>query len=136
EAQPGAGLADGLERLAQQHRAHTLADVQVRAVEPSIDAETKWQLLQIAREALSNVARHAAASQVTVTLTETDGLVTLEIADNGRGFDVNARRTAGQGLRNIADRAAAIGGRLEITSTLGYGARYRVTAPTQKGTTA
>jgi signal transduction histidine kinase len=131
QLRPGTSLREGLEQLVREHRANTLADVQldIRG-EPATDPDLSWQLLQIAREALSNVARHAAASRVIVRLDD-DG--SLEIIDNGRGFSPGDR-PAGQGLRNIADRAASFGGRFQVTSSPGAGARVRVNVPIEEKT--
>jgi two-component system, NarL family, sensor histidine kinase DevS len=72
--------------------------------------ETAEQALAVLREALSNVARHAAASRVDVTVdVESDGTLTVSVIDNGTGVPPKARRS---GLRNLADRAAKLGGKL------------------------
>jgi signal transduction histidine kinase len=87
-------------------------------------------LLQIAREALSNTIRHSGATRASVTLTARDGEVCLEVADDGRGFDATTRQTAGHfGLANLRDRAAAIGGRLEVHSDEGKGTRIILRLP-------
>jgi signal transduction histidine kinase len=77
----------------------------------------RGELLHIAREALSNVTRHARASTAWISLTSDDATVRLEIADDGQGFAVDSVPPAGHfGLVNMADRAAALGGTIEIRS--------------------
>lgn len=71
------------------------------------------------KEALQNVARHADASEVRVTVEADDGDLRFEIADDGRGFPPD--RARGQGLTNIADRIGALGGEVRISSTPGAG---------------
>jgi signal transduction histidine kinase len=72
--------------------------------------ETAEQALVVLREALSNVARHAAASRADVTVdVEPDGALTVQVIDDGSGIPPEVRRS---GLRNIADRAAKLGGAL------------------------
>jgi signal transduction histidine kinase len=71
-------------------------------------------------EALQNIAKYAAASQVTVTLQVTDGLLTFAVRDDGVGFDP-AQSGPGSGLQNMADRLSAIGGELEVRSRPGEG---------------
>jgi len=76
--------------------------------------EAAEQALVVLREALSNVARHAAASRVDVTVdVEPGGTLTVLVIDNGTGVPPKARRS---GLRNLADRAAKLGGELLLES--------------------
>ncbi len=78
-------------------------------------------LFRIAIEALNNSLKHAGASEVTVRLQATDGIVALEVADNGRGFTLAAHGAGGSGLQNMQERARKIGANLQITSTPGSG---------------
>ena len=71
-------------------------------------------------EALQNVAKYAEASSATVRLAQTNGTLRFEVADDGRGFDT-ASTGYGTGLQGIADRLAAIGGEVELTSSPGSG---------------
>jgi PAS domain S-box-containing protein len=84
------------------------------------------QLIQIAREALSNVARHSRATHCWLELHRQGDEIVLEIRDDGRGFEA---RQAGSGLKNIRGRAAQIGARVEFISEPGKGSTVRVTAP-------
>lgn len=72
----------------------------------------------ICSEALANIAKHAHAANVTIQITNTETELRLEIADDGVG-DTNPE--AGSGLRGLADRAAALGGHITITSPIGHG---------------
>ena len=74
-------------------------------------------LFYIAYEALNNSLKHAAATKTTVTLRALDGLVELQVADNGKGFDVHSmNETGGMGLTNLKERAQKLKAQLEITS--------------------
>ncbi len=91
-------------------------------------------LFRIAQEALTNVAKHAAATQVEVRLTIGTAAVELVVADNGRGFDLPAVLQAvgdqpGWGLVGLRERAQSLGGDLQIDTAPGRGARIVVTAP-------
>ncbi len=88
-------------------------------------------VIQLAREALSNVGRHSGATTCRVSLYRRDGASVLEIDDDGRGFDPQAAQGKGHGLRNLRDRAASLGGSLEIESApeQGEGTTVRVTIP-------
>jgi signal transduction histidine kinase len=92
------------------------------------------QVLHIAREAVSNSMRHSQAAHGKLALRAMDGDVMLEIADDGIGFDTNAREMRGSGLRNIRSRARQIGARLDIASTPGSGTRISIHIPKRKTT--
>ena len=87
-------------------------------------------VVQMTREALSNVGRHAEAATCRVQLRfGDDGAAVLEIDDDGRGFDPAAARETGNGLGNLQQRAEAVGGALEMQSEPGDGTTIRVTIP-------
>ena len=77
-------------------------------------------LVQLTREALSNVGKHAQATTCRVSLHRDGDQAVLEIDDDGRGFDAAAPHP-GMGLRNLNDRALAIGGRVTVESKAGEG---------------
>jgi signal transduction histidine kinase len=83
-------------------------------------------------EALQNTAKYARASAARITLSAADGALTFAVSDDGAGYD-SARTPMGSGLRNMADRLAALGGRLEVRSAPGAGTtvtgRLPVAAP-------
>lgn len=86
------------------------------------------ELLRIVQEALTNARKHARARHVLVTLrTESDWLV-AEVSDDGLGFTPGPTR-AGVGLKSMRERAAALGGELEVESEPGKGTRVRFLAP-------
>ncbi len=88
-------------------------------------------LFRIVQEGLTNILRHASASSVVVRLLQQHDLVTLEIFDDGVGFDsqrLDMRETGGRGfgLRGIQERATILGGSLEIDSAIGKGTTLRI----------
>jgi two-component system, NarL family, sensor histidine kinase DevS len=104
----------------------------VAEVDPAVAAELTGRaadVVQLAREALSNVSRHAEAATCRVSLYRDEDAAVLEVDDDGRGFDPVAATGPGQGLRNLRERAGRLGGRAEIDSTPGQGTRVRVTIP-------
>jgi signal transduction histidine kinase len=106
-------LADAFERS-------TLIDVSISA-DPSVaaplDPEETVQLIQLTREAMSNVARHAEATSLRLDLAALHDVLRLSIIDDGRGFDTDASRRPGHhGLTNMHARAEALGGSLAIVS--------------------
>jgi signal transduction histidine kinase len=85
-------------------------------------------VVQLVREALSNVGRHGEATTCRVSLfREPDGAV-LEVDDDGRGFDVDLT-TWGMGLENLRDRVESMGGSFAIASVLGEGTTVRIVLP-------
>ena len=87
------------------------------------------QLFGIAREALSNVVKHAGASAASVTVEVRRSSVVTEIRDDGRGFDPSARHPGHFGLESMKSRAAEIGGLLTIRSSPGHGTLVSVEVP-------
>jgi signal transduction histidine kinase len=104
----------------------TVVDVDGEAA--SSLASSAGEVVQLAREALSNVSRHAEATTCRVSLRRGAEGIVLEIDDDGRGFDVGTT-TPGMGLRNLRDRVETLGGKLEIQSTPGEGTTVRATFP-------
>ena len=89
-------------------------------VEIELAPHARGELLQIAREALSNIARHAGASRATVSLHHDGSGLRLELSDDGLGFDPSLGAPSGHhGLANMRDRAMALGGTLEVKSARG-----------------
>jgi signal transduction histidine kinase len=88
-------------------------------------------VLRVTQEAVANAARHADPAQVTVRLYADSQRVELEIADDGRGFDVAARLSepGGLGLRTMDDRVAELGGLFTIDSAPSAGTRVRACFP-------
>ncbi|NGN67421.1 GAF domain-containing protein [Streptomyces sp. A7024] len=80
----------------------------------------------VLKEALSNVARHAGATRAEVTLTTEDGLLTLAVTDDGRGIPATGRRS---GLRNLDERARALGGTLTLSTPPNGGTRLEWCVP-------
>jgi signal transduction histidine kinase len=104
----------------------------IAEVDPQVAAELASQageVVQLAREALSNVSRHAGAATCRVSLYRDEGGRVLEVDDDGRGFDPATAPGTGQGLRNLRERAEGLGGHTEIDSTPGQGTRVRVRIP-------
>lgn len=101
-------------------------------VDPAIAARLSGRaadIVQVAREALANVGRHAAAATCRLSLRAESGQAVLRIEDDGRGFVPEAARGTGWGLRNLEERAAALGGTLEVTSVPGEGTTVTLLLP-------
>lgn len=87
------------------------------------------QLAFVVREAASNAVHHGGAGMLRVRLSRTRRGLALTVRDDGRGFDPPAARGRGKGLANMAARAEALGGRLQILASPGRGTVVRVALP-------
>ena len=93
---------------------------------PKLTPAREAAAYRIAQEALHNALRHGEPSTVLVDVSAHDGMVRIEITDDGRGFDAKA---AGLGLTSMRDRARAAGGRLDVRSRPGGGTTVRLEVP-------
>jgi signal transduction histidine kinase len=93
-----------------------------------LGADFRRQVLLVFKEAVNNVARHSGCRNAAVRARLEDGALTLELSDDGRGFDASAVFD-GHGLQSMRERAGALGGTIEIDSRPGHGARLRLRAP-------
>jgi len=123
------GVREFLKRFEQQWGIRT--DLQVKdTLEPLIvSTQMELQLTRILQESLSNVLRHATASQVSVLLQGDQNRLCMQIHDNGRGFDPRAVLSERLGLRIMCERAESLGGELTIESGSGTGTTVRVDVP-------
>jgi signal transduction histidine kinase len=110
-------LDQALQELGREfeERSGVVTVVQVDAPVAAELASVAADVVQLTREALSNVGRHAHATTCRVSLYRTEGGAVLEIDDDGTGFDVT-RPTSGMGLGNLRDRVGSMGGEFAIDS--------------------
>lgn len=129
------GLLPALRSLVADFREQSGLSIMVEAPDdlPLLNADADVVLFRALQEGLANVARHAAADQVGVTLTVSGGEVILEIRDDGVGLDVSTlpamARQGHAGLAGMKERVATLGGAVEISSMPGNGMRLRVRLP-------
>jgi signal transduction histidine kinase len=125
-----AGLIGGLAALADEFRVNSMVDIDVETAdvgEMGLSTDQTGQLLSIAREALSNIARHSKATRGSVRVEAADGRIRLIISDNGVGFDPDKQRgPSHQGLVNMRARASEIGASMDLQSVPGAGTRIIV----------
>jgi two-component system, NarL family, sensor histidine kinase DevS len=119
------GLMSGLKRLITEFRANTLANVQLAANENELNELPQAHsmvLFHISQEALANIAKHAKAKQVDISIWSTDERVLMEIHDNGKGFEMEKMNASiGHGLANMQTRVHAVGGDVDISSVVDEG---------------
>ena len=135
ELRPGAlreeGLVAALRKQAAALSAREEVRVEVQAPPGRIALEetVEEQLYRLSQEALHNVVKHARAARVQLCLSRGEHSVTLEVTDDGVGFDTAVRHPGHMGLSTMAERAASLGGELEVRSSPGGGTVVRVVVP-------
>ena len=127
------GFVAALEWLGRQTRSQTDIEVELRLEGSAapITAPLASVLYRVAQEALRNAVRHADARHVNLVVRHGPGLVGLEVADDGAGFDVRRaeERRPGMGLFSMRERVALVNGVLLVTSQRGGGTRVVATVP-------
>jgi len=131
------GLIPALECLATtfQYRTGTQCAIDVAQELSSIalPSETSTALFRIAQELLTNVMRHAAASQVHMRLYRDGARVTLEVTDNGKGITRESMTTPHSfGLRGMQERTSLLGGHFHVVGTPGAGTRACASVPIEE----
>ncbi len=122
-----ATLADTGRRAA--HSSGAIIDFRVlRGGTVELDGAVRLALVRVFQESLHNAIEHGAVTYVDVSFAGDDQRVSLEIADDGSGFDVTTA-TVGSGLRGMRARAVELGGMFSVTSAPGAGTRVAVTLP-------
>ena len=103
-----------------------------------LDSAKRTVLYRVAQEALINVARHAQASQVNVSIRRLQGVIRMEVQDNGKSFEVqdvlSTRKNKGLGLLGMRERVEMVGGRFTVESVPGQGTTIRAEIPFAHGT--
>jgi signal transduction histidine kinase len=118
----GRGLAQALAEYAARWKEHTGIRVEVTVTgERALPLAVEQALYRVLQEALSNIARHAEAEQVTLRLEIDPERARLVISDNGRGFEPAAVTPHSLGLTGMKERLAEVGGRLEVRTALAAG---------------
>ena len=120
------GLASALARQAAAIQArHEIVVETALCAEPEVPLAAKEALYRVAQEALSNAVKHARATHISLLLAQCPDELTLEVRDNGMGFDPNASFPGHFGLISMRERIARLGGRAEMESTTGNGSVIR-----------
>ena len=131
----GSGLGGAVESMAHELLDGTGIDVALdlsgaAALDGRISPEAAHELSQIAREAVSNIARHSGAGEARITISVKGDEAVLTVDDDGAGFDPEQRLGSGHfGLANLRDRSTAVAGDLTIDTEEGRGTRIIVRLP-------
>ncbi len=124
------GLAAALEWAGQRFTHHAKVPCAFSFSTEDVPGEGGRALYAIAQEALTNVARHANATHVIISLGHDDGVAQMEVRDDGRGFDATeSGAPASLGMVGMRERANAVDGTFVVHSAPGHGTRVSVSVP-------
>jgi signal transduction histidine kinase len=126
----GASLPDAIAALARtwSQQSTITAELHTTGGQASAGTAAEDALYRVAQEGLSNVAKHAKATKVRLTLTYLEDTLLLDVVDNGTGFDP-AAGTDGYGLIGMQHRLARVGGTLTVEASPGYGTTLNAAVP-------
>ena len=124
------GLVAALQRQVAAVRARYQLSITLDATdEPEAALAIKEALYRVGQEALNNIAKHAGARAVVIKLEARAGELVLRVRDDGRGFDAADSFPGHLGLRSMRERAASVGGVIEISSVPGQGTEVTIRVP-------
>jgi signal transduction histidine kinase len=125
------GLGAALQWLASEFQRHTdvVCEVQIPEEKLDMEEERAMAFFRIVQESLTNVARHARATGVTITLGRDEDAAVVRVRDNGQGFVPTAGKRKSYGLVGMRERALMLGGEIEVDSTPGGGTTVTARIP-------
>jgi len=123
------GLVPALQWQAREisKRTGLAVTVDAESVADDLPEEVKTCIYRVVQEALHNCARHALARSVRIQVVQENARIHLSVADDGQGFD--STHTRGLGLLGMEERVTHLGGRFQLQSEAGHGARLRIEIP-------
>lgn len=125
-----ASLNSTLENFCRDFTHRTRLPIHYQGQElPSLPDTIRVSLYRFLQESLTNVAKHAQARQVQVTLRHDGHTIRLQVSDDGKGFDIPTRTESGIGLLSMQERFSLLGGWIDIVSAPGEGTRIQAIVP-------
>jgi len=101
----------------------------IENIDSFLTKENEVQYFRVIQELLNNIIKHAEASSVVLSIKKSKIFIISEVEDNGVGFDLNDKMSAGFGLMNIDERIRILKGTYDIKSGIGKGTKFRITIP-------
>ncbi len=126
------GLAAAIQWLASSFTKRSGIEASLRSAQPLglLDKAVQLAAYRTAQEALTNIGKYANCSQVKIDLSDTEGVLTLEISDNGQGITEQDRlKPKSYGIRGLKERAKTVGGWLDVSSQPGHGTSIILSIP-------
>ncbi len=123
------GLVASLEILAREFEEHSGLSITTDLEPVELGAAAQLTVYRLVQESLTNIGKYAEATQIIISLQNMSSYITIEVHDNGKGFDVNKVAPNSYGLSGMRHRVEAGGGRLTVTSEKGSGTRIHAVLP-------
>lgn len=123
------GLVASLEILAREFSERSGIEIVTDLEATELDDSLQLTVYRLVQESLTNVGKYAGASRVDISLQNFDTHVSMEVRDDGKGFDATLNRPSTHGLTGMRHRVEAAGGKLTIASTPGHGASISAVLP-------
>ncbi|MBN9410101.1 MAG: CHASE3 domain-containing protein [Burkholderiales bacterium] len=125
------GLVPSLEILGREFAQRSGLDIETVLEPVELEENDQLTVYRLVQESLTNIGKYAQATEVGIALKDYSSHVTVEVSDNGKGFDVSRVVAGSHGLAGMRHRVEAAGGRLTITSVIGQGTRISATLPSR-----
>ena len=123
------GLVASLEILAREFEERSGLSITTDLEHVELDGAAQLTVYRLVQESLTNISKYADATQIIVSLQNMDSYISIEVHDNGNGFDVGKAVPSSHGLSGMRHRVEAGGGRLTVTSEKGSGTRIYAVLP-------
>ncbi len=123
------GLVASLEILAREFAERSGLDIETALEAVELDEAGQLTTYRLVQESLTNIGKYAQAREVSIALKNYDNYITVQVIDDGKGFDVRSVSHQSHGLAGMRHRVEALGGRLTVESAQGQGARISATLP-------
>ena len=125
------GLIPALQWQGREHsrRMGIPVSLEVEGAVDEIPEEYRTCIYRLVQEALTNIARHASARQILISVAAHNDVLSISVKDDGVGFDPQARHRGGLGLLGMTERVKKLGGSLEVISQAGYGSSIHARMP-------
>ena len=127
------GLVASLEILAREFEERSGLAITTNLEVVALGDSAQLTVYRLVQESLTNIGKYAEASQAVIRLQNIDGSISIEVQDNGKGFDTSRVAPASHGITGMRHRVEAAGGRLTIASTQGAGTRISAMLPKTTG---
>ena len=124
-------LCASSEELCESAGVRYWQDVPAELAELPLGLAFRHSLVLAVREALNNALKHSGATEIWLRIARGPDRLRIQVQDQGRGFDLHAARKEGNGLKNLRERLAALGGTAEVESAPGQGTTVRLTVPVE-----
>ncbi len=125
----GKSLKKGIEQLLDELTSKVPITIMHEIEDIQLTEAIEDHLFRITQELLSNVLRHSSADELEVYLKKSDDFYILRFIDDGKGFDMEEKKSSGFGLRNIRERISGLGGTVRIISFPGEGTSVEIRIP-------